>query len=121
MKLIEPSTNAVSNSAPLFDPVADEKDAKAKDRKTRKKSAYDVCRRERKDLLPAYEEEAKSLYPEDKSLRQAHINICYAELVNGNKEYWMAKALEANEKAADDSDRYGADEEEEDTRTPRKQ
>ena len=112
--------SAVNNAAPLFDPVADV-DAKAKIRRTRKKSAYDVCRRERKDLLPAYEEEAKTLYPEDKSLRQAHINIRYAELVNGNKDYWMAKALEANEKAGEDSDGYSADEEEEDTRTPRKQ
>ena len=112
--------SAVNNAAPLFDPVADV-DAKAKVRKTRKKSAYDVCRRERKDLLPAYEEEAKNLYPEDKSLRQAHINIHYAELVNGNKDYWMAKALEANEKAGKDSDGYSVDEEEEDTRTPCKQ
>ena len=96
---------------PLYDPL---KDAKQRQKKTRQKSAYDVARSDRKDLLIGYKEEAKVLYPNDESKQQGYVNKCYTDLVKDNKDYWEERAKQVNEVVEDDS------EEEEDGRDERK-
>lgn len=107
-------TGVGSVVAPLFDPVIDEREERKKENRTRQKSAYDVARSERSDLLPEYEGEAKQLYPNSRSKRQGHVNKCYTDFVNRDKEYWIKKAKEINEKAKRDSEL-----EAQDTRLPR--
>ena len=88
-------------TAPLYDPV---KDAKTKSKKTQQKSAYDVAQSNHKDLLSRFKEEAKSVYPHDKSKQQGHVNKCYTKLVKDNKVYWEERTKQVNNISDDDSD-----------------
>ena len=85
--------------APIYDPVKELAEKKKKEKSSRGKSAYDVARSERKDLLARYEAEAKDLYPDSKGKRQGHVNSCYTRFVNEDKEYWENKAREINKLA----------------------
>ena len=77
---------------PLLDPLQQKKHKK----KTRAKSAFDIFRSERKDLMSQFKCDALELYPEDASAQQGHINAAMKRELKKEQDRYEELARKAN-------------------------
>ena len=96
---------------PLLDPLQ-----KKIKKRTQAKSAFDIFRSERKDLIAAFKKDAMELYPDDAGGQQGHVNASLKRELIKEQDHYEELAKRANE----EEEALSTDKEaEEDERLPR--
>ena len=75
-----------------------------KPKRTRAKSAFDIFRSTRKDLMAVYKKDALELFPDDVGSQQGYINASLQRELNKVRDQYEELAKKANEEEESLSD-----------------